>query len=301
MANFGVRLFPNYLFIVEAPGKIKSLKKILKSDYIVHATGGAITNMDLEDASVEVASQQLRPQYELLPNGERTLEVILKQGPQVKKIYVATDDDNVGEAIAWHLHHAIKQSAPQLIKKFERVALRSITEDGVREALNNPRDIDQNMVSAEVARQVIDRWLAQYMWTLLKKHLPYGHAGRQGMGRVKAVILDLIAQHEASVKQHNSTTLKVKLIVNGREVKGQVANVPASYLKMVAERIEKTGKPITAKNIEKYTLVDIQSDMVEYEPFSRSTLEIMSLAWQKHRMMPATTMRILQQLYEGNS
>ena len=157
------------------------------------------------------------------------------------------------------------------------------------------------MVSAEVARQVIDRWLAQYMWTLLKKHLPYGHAGRQGMGRVKAVILDLIAQHEASVKQHNSTTLKVKLIVNGREVKGQVANVPASYLKMVAERIEKTGKPITAKNIEKYTLVDIQSDMVEYEPFSRSTLEIMSLAWQKHRMMPATTMRILQQLYEGNS
>lgn len=301
MANFGVRLFPNYLFIVEAPGKIKSLKKILKSDYIVHATGGAITNMDLEDASVEVASQQLRPQYELLPNGERTLEVILKQGPQVKKIYVATDDDNVGEAIAWHLHHAIKQSAPQLIEKFERVALRSITEDGVREALNNPRDIDQNMVSAEVARQVIDRWLAQYMWTLLKKHLPYGHAGRQGMGRVKAVILDLIAQHEASVKQHNSTTLKVKLIVNGREVKGQVANVPASYLKMVAERIEKTGKPITAKNIEKYTLVDIQSDMVEYEPFSRSTLEIMSLAWQKHRMMPATTMRILQQLYEGNS
>ena len=301
MANFGVRLFPNYLFIVEAPGKIKSLQKILKSDYVVHATGGAITNIDLEDASVEVASQQLRPQYELLPNGERTLEVILKQGPQVKKIYVATDDDNVGEAIAWHLHHAIKQRAPQLIEKFERVALRSITEDGVCEALNNSRKIDQNMVSAEVARQVIDRWLAQYMWTLLAEHLPYGHAGRQGMGRVKAVILDLIAQHEASVKRCKSTTLKVKLMVNGREVMGQMPNVPASYLKKVAESIEKTGKPITAKNIEKYTLVDIQSDMVEYEPFSRSTLEIMSLAWQKHRMMPATTMRILQQLYEGNS
>jgi len=299
MANFGVRLFPNYLFIVEAPGKVKSLKKILKSDYIVHATGGAITNMDLENASVEVASQQLRPQYELLSNGERTLEVILQQGPQVKKIYVATDDDNVGEAIAWHLHHAVKQRAPELIEKFERVALRSITEEGVSKALNNSRQIDQNMVSAEVARQVIDCWLAQYMWALLAEHLPYEHAGRQGMGRVKAVILDLIAQHEASVKRCKSTTLKVKLMVNGREVIGQMPNVPAYYLEMVADRIEKTGMPITAKS-EKYTLVDIQSDIVEYEPFSRSTLEIMSLAWQKYRMMPATTMRILQQLYEGD-
>lgn len=301
MANFGVRLFPNYLFIVEAPGKVKSLKNILKSDYIVHATHGAITNMDLEDASVEVASRQLRPQYELLPNGENTLKVILEQGPQVKKIYVATDDDNVGEAIAWHLHHAIKQCAPKLIEKFERVALRSITEDGVRAALNNPRQIDQNMVSAEVARQVIDRWLAQYMWTLLAEHLHHGHAGRQGMGRVKAVILDLIAQHEASVKRCKSTTLKVKLMVNGREVIGQMSNVPDYYLEMVAVSIEKTGLPIKAKKIEKYTLVDIQSDIVEYEPFSRSTLEVMLLAWQKYRMMPATTMRILQQLYEGNS
>lgn len=299
MANFGVRLFPNYLFIVEAPGKVKSLKKILKSDYILHATGGAITNMDLEDASLETAGQQLRPQYQLTAEGKKTLDVILEQGPQVKKIYIATDDDNVGEAIAWHLHHATKRKAPELISKFERVALRSITEDGVREALNNSRQIDQNMVSAEMARQVIDRWLAQYMMRLLSEKLPYNHTGKKGMGRVKAVILDLIAQHEASIKRRKKSTLKVTLTVNNRQVNGYIQDVPKEYLAKVAKHINSTGKPIDGDS-QKYKLVGVQTEEVSYEPFNRSTLDVMSLAWQRYGIKPARTMRILQRLYEGN-
>ncbi|TEW83162.1 AAA domain-containing protein [Psychrobacter sp. 230] len=299
MARYGVRLFPNYLFIVEALGKVKSLKKILKSDYIVHATGGAITNMDLEDASLEIAGQQLRPQYQLIDEGKQALDVILEQGPRVKKIYLATDDDNVGETIAWHLYHATKSEDPELISKFERVALRSVTEGGIREALSNSRQIDQNMVSAEVARQVIDRWLAQYMGMLLAEHLSSRYAGRQGMGRVKAVILDLIAQHEASVKRRKSSTLKVTLTVNGRQVTGHIQDVPQDYLQKAAKLINDKGKAIQAKS-ENYNLVDTQTEELSYEPFNRSTLDVMSLAWQRYSIKPATTMRILQRLYEGN-
>ena len=299
MANFGVRLFPNYLFIVEAPGKLKSLRKILKSDYIVYATGGAITNMDLEDASFETAGQQLRPQYQLTAKGEKTLEKILTEGPRVKTIYLATDDDNVGETIAWHLRHHTNQRAPDLINSIKRVALRSITEDGVKEAISNSRGISKPQVSAEIARQIIDRWLAQYMMQLLSEKLPDDHAGKKGMGRVKAVILDLIAKHEESVKRLKSSTLKVKLTVNGRQVNGYIQDVPKDYLEKVVRHINSTGMPIEGDS-QKYRLVDVQTEELSYEPFNRSTLDVMSLAWQRYGIKPATTMRILQRLYEGN-
>lgn len=299
MAKFGVRLFPNYLFIVEAPGKLGPLKKILKSDYILHATGGAITNIGLEEASVETAGQQLRPQYELLANGEQALNVILAEGPRVNKIYLATDDDNVGEAIAWHLLHATQQRAPELMNKFERVALRAITEEAVYEAIDGARAIEQSKVSAEIAREVIDRWLAQFMMRLLRSQLPYKHAGTMGMGRVKAVILDLIDRQESRVKQRKSSTLNVKLTVNGREVKGQINNVPEQYLQGVADKINETGMPLAARS-QNYQFVDVQNEELTYEPFNRSTFEVMSLAWQRYGMTPATTMRILQQLYEGD-
>ncbi|WP_230659506.1 AAA domain-containing protein [Psychrobacter sp. I-STPA10] len=299
MANFGMRLFPNYLFIVEAPGKLKSLQKILKSDYILHATAGAITNIDLEDASLETAGQQLRPQYQLLANGEKTLDVIMTEGRRVKKIYLATDDDNVGEVIAWHLQHATKIRAPELVNKIERVALRAITEEGVQQALQNPRKIDQSRVSAEIARQIIDRWLAQNMMQILSNNLPYQHTGKKGMGRVKAVILDLIAQHEASVKQRQSNTLKVKLTVNGRQVTGYIHDVPKQYLQKATEVIGNSGQPIQAIS-QNYQLIDVQTEDITYEPFNRSTMQIMSLAWQRYRIKPATTMRILQRLYEGD-
>ncbi|WP_201583322.1 AAA domain-containing protein [Psychrobacter jeotgali] len=299
MANYGVRLFPNYLFIVEAPGKVKSLKNILKSDYIVYATGGAITNMDLEDASFETAGQQLRPQYQLTSNGEKTLKKILTEGSRVQKIYLATDDDNVGETIAWHLRHHTKQREPQLIEKIERVALRSITEEGVKEAISNSREISKPQVTAEIARQIIDRWLAQYMMQLLSEKLPNDHVGKKGMGRVKAVILDLIAKHEESVKRRKSSALKVKLTVNNRQVSGYIQNVPKDYLEKVARHINSMGEPIDGDS-QKYRLVDVQTEEVSCEPFNRSTLDVMSLAWQRYGIKPAATMRILQRLYEGN-
>lgn len=138
------------------------------------------------------------------------------------------------------------------------------------------------------------------MMQLLRSKLDYGHAGTMGMGRVKAVILDLIARQEANVKQRKSSTLNVKLTVNGREVIGQIINVPEQYLKSVADKINETGTPIAARS-QNYQFVDVKSEDITYEPFNRSTFEVMSLAWQRHGMTPATTMRILQQLYEGDS
>ena len=299
MANHGMRLLPNYLFIVEAPGKLKSLQKILKGDYILHATSGAITNLELRDASIKTAGQQLRPQYKLLPNGKQALDIILEQGPRVKKIYLATDDDNVGETIAWHLLQAIKREAPELADKTERVALRAITQEDVEQALINTRDIDEHRVAAEIARDIIDKWLAQYMMQVLSNNLPLNHAGRSGMGRVQATIIDLIAKHEAYIKQRNGNSLKVTLTVNGRKLTGQMQNVPEDYIKIVKDKVNETKKPITAKT-EKYQLEDVLVEEVVHEPFNRSTLGVISLAWQRYRMDPATTMRILQRLYEGD-
>lgn len=119
------------------------------------------------------------------------------------------------------------------------------------------------------------------------------------MGRVQATIIDLIAKHEAYIKQRNNTSLKVTLTVNGRKLTGQMQNISEDYLKIAKDKINETKKPITAKT-EKYQLEDVLVEEVVHEPFNRSTLGVISLAWQRYRMDPATTMRILQRLYEGD-
>ncbi len=183
--------------------------------------------------------------------------------------------------------------------KTERVALRAITQEDVKQALGNTRDIDGHRVAAEIARDIIDKWLAQYMMQVLSNNLPLNHAGRSGMGRVQATIIDLIAKHEAYIKQRNNTSLKVTLTVNGRKLTGQMQNISEDYLKIAKDKINETKKPITAKT-EKYQLEDVLVEEVVHEPFNRSTLGVISLAWQRYRMDPATTMRILQRLYEGD-
>ncbi len=295
MANFGVRLLPNYLFIVEAPGKLKTLRTILKSDYIVHATSGAVTETALGDASLVNATSQLRELPQLAANGERTIEVMLSEGRRVKKIYLATDDDNVGEAIAWHLLQVAKQRAPELVEKIERVALRAITPDAVAEALEQARPIDKAKVSAQLAQEIMDRWLAQSMMQLLASQQSADYAKNTGMGRVKAVILDLIARHEAGIKQQQQNTLQVKVTVNGRQINGQINNVSEDYM----ERMKAKGAPVNSEG-KKYTFIGMRSSELTAEPFNRSTLDVISLAWQRHKILPDATMRILQRLYEGD-
>ena len=299
MANFGVRLLPNYLFIVEAPGKLKTLRTILKSDYIVHATSGAVTETTLGNASQENATRQLRQLPQLAANGERTIEVMLSEGRRVKKIYLATDDDNVGEAIAWHLLQVVEQRAPELVEKIERVALRAITPDAVAEALEQARPIDKAKVSAQLVQELMDRWLAQSMMQLLASQQSADYPQNTGMGRVKAVILDLIARHEAGIKQQQQNTLQVKLTVNGREINGKINRVPQRYMDRVKNTIEAKGTPIIGDG-KKYTFIGMRSSELTAEPFNRSTLDVISLAWQRHKILPDATMRILQRLYEGD-
>ncbi|AKX60328.1 hypothetical protein AKN88_10590 [Thiopseudomonas alkaliphila] len=302
IANFGVRLFPNYLFIVEAPGKLKALRGILKSDYILYATAGLITDTTFEKDSQEVAGKQLRVKYDLLDNGEQALAFILAEGRRVNKIYLATDDDTVGEAIAWHLFQLTKQRAPELVNKFQRVALRAITKDAVDKAIANARTIDTAKVSAEVARAIIDRWLGQRMTHLLRSKLQDERlaGGRKNMGRVRAAILDLLVREEKQLRQRKLSTLNIKLTVNGREIKGVMSNVPEKYIKKIKGKLDKDARVSFVGRSNKYRLVDVENNEVTVDPFNRSTLEIIRLAWQLHGMTPDVTMKILQRLYEGD-
>ncbi|WP_049237808.1 AAA domain-containing protein [Moraxella canis] len=296
MASHGIRLFPNYLFVVEAPGKKKTLENILKENYLVIATGGAITELSLEDASVETAIKQLRPNYQLKENGIATLQAIITEGPKVEKIYLATDDDNVGETISWHIYHHIKKLAPELIEKIQRVPLRAITEDGVKEAMANSREIDNNKVSAEVVRDIVDKWLAQYMYELLKGTLP----SRTGIGRVIASILDIIDHHGTIVRQRNNTTVDIQLTVNKRTIKGSISNVSEDKILKIREKLENDGVAFLESKKE-YKLVRPESVEVSIKPPpGRSTFDIMAMAWKIYQIKPEVTMRLLQRLYEGS-
>lgn len=295
MANYGARLFPNYLFVVEAPGKEKTLKNILKENYQVISTGGAITELSLEDSSVETATKQLRPNYQLKENGIITLQKIISEGSKVKKIYLATDDDNVGETIAWHLYHNIKKQAPELIEKIERVPLRAITEGGVKDAIANSREIDTNKVSAEVVRDIVDKWLAQYMYELLKGVLP----PKTGMGRVIASILDIIDRHETAVRGRNKSTINVKLTVNNRIINGRIRDVSEDKILKICKKLEKDGV-VFLQTQKEYKLVESETETSIKQPPSRSTFDVMALAWKIYKIKPEVAMRLLQRLYEGS-
>jgi hypothetical protein len=298
LANFAKRLYPNNLFIIEAKGKIEALSSILGDDYIINATHGAVTNLSLVDGTVDAAIGQMRPCYTLLKNGQATLDTILSEGPKLDNIYLATDDDNVGELIAWHLQHGIAKQQPELLKKVHRIALRSITQQGVNEALASPRNIDHQRVSSEIARDIIDKWLAQSMRTMLANKKSDKSKKTPGMGRVKAMILDLVARHEAEKNKQYRSDLSVTLTVNKRVFKGVIKNVPQKYHQLITDKVNASSEPLTTTP-ERCKLLKIKSNEVSASYFNRSTLEIMALAWRRHKMLPKTTTNILQKLYEA--
>ncbi|MEN3012621.1 MAG: type I DNA topoisomerase [Dictyoglomus thermophilum] len=180
------------LIIVESPAKAKTIEKILGKDFKVLASYGHIRDLPEKELGVDIENG-FKPKYVLLPSRKKIIDTIKDLSKKVEKLYLATDPDREGEAIAWHLVETLKLPKD----KFTRIEFHEITPRAIQEAIRNPRDIDLDKVEAQQARRILDRLVGYELSPLLWEKVRRGLSA----GRVQSVALKLICEKEEEIEK----------------------------------------------------------------------------------------------------
>jgi DNA topoisomerase-1 len=143
------------LVIVESPAKAKTIKKYLGKDFEVLASYGHVRDLIPKEGAVD-PQHNFRMQYQLIERNERHVNAIARALRKAKALYLATDPDREGEAIAWHLHEILRERGDLDDKQVHRVAFYEITRNGIREAISAPRELSKDLVNAQQARRALD-------------------------------------------------------------------------------------------------------------------------------------------------
>ena len=186
---------PDNLVIVESPAKAKTIQKFLGKDYKVLSSYGHIRDLHKKDFSIDI-NEGFKPIYEV-PADKRNLVRDLKAAARdAQVVWLASDEDREGEAIAWHLYEVLELKP----ENTRRIVFHEITKQAILDAVEHPRDIDLNLVDAQQARRVLDRIvgfeLSPVLWRKIKPGL--------SAGRVQSVAVRLIAEREQEIKQFQS-------------------------------------------------------------------------------------------------
>ena len=159
-----------YLVIVESPAKVKTIKKFLGKNYEVAASNGHVRDLPKSQLGFD-AEHDFEPKYITIRGKGDILANLRKEVKKAEKIYLATDPDREGEAISWHLYHALKLEN----KKVFRITFNEITQSAVKASLKNAREIDMNLVNAQQARRMLDRMvgyrISPVLWNKVKRGL----------------------------------------------------------------------------------------------------------------------------------
>ncbi len=275
------------LVIVESPTKAKTLGRFLGSGYEVEATMGHIKDLPKSKLGIEVEND-FKPDFEEV---EKKLDIIKKirsEGKKAKTIYLATDPDREGEAIAQHASEILKASA-----KTKRVAFHEITKEAVESAIANPRGIDKNLVDAQIARRVLDRLVGYKLSPLLWKKVRRGLSA----GRVQSVAVRLIVEKEREIGAFKSEEYWeifsiVKELKKSEEFTVQLINQEVKNKEAAGRITSELGKA-------KYAVSDVRKREVTKSPYPPYTTSTMTQAaarifgWSSKR-----TMSVAQKLYE---
>jgi len=188
---------PKNLVIVESATKAKTIEKILGKDFKVVSCVGHISDLPVKELGVDVEND-FKPKY-IIPTEKKTvIRDLKKYVKDSEKIWLASDEDREGEAIAWHLYENLNLSD----KDYERIVFHEITKSAIDRALNNPREIDYNLVNAQQARRVLDRLVGYELSPVLWRKVKAGLSA----GRVQSVSVRLIVEKEREIKNFESTS-----------------------------------------------------------------------------------------------
>ena len=284
---------PSNLVIVESPSKAKTIGKYLGPDYTVKASMGHLRDLPKSTMGVDLEGD-FTPRYIPVKGKEDLIKELKTAAKEVDTVYLATDPDREGEAISWHLKELL--NLPD--SKAHRVTFNEITQKVVRESIENPRDIDYDLVDAQQARRILDRIVGYQLSPLLWKKVRRGLSA----GRVQSVATRLVVDRENEIRAFQPEeywSLDVKLNRIGKpgsflahywgEDKKRELNNEAETQAVVDDI---TGKEFTVTNVKK-----AEKKRSSAPPFTTSTLQ--QEASRKLGFTPKRTMAVAQQLYEG--
>lgn len=293
------------LVIVESPAKIKTLKKFLGSGFIFESSVGHIRDLPQKEFGIDV-EHDFEPKYVTLSDKKEVIKKLQEAAKKADIVYLSPDPDREGEAIAWHIASILPKGT-----KYKRTAFQSITKAAVQDALDNPRDIDMDLVDAQQARRLLDRIVGYKISPILTRRVKRGRSGTSA-GRVQSVALKLVVDREKEidafipVEYWNIGTL----LSPKNEKHFQAALYSVGGLKVEKERgnkecflisDEKTAKEIVAKlKGAKYRVDSVEKKEKKRNPvppFITSTLQ--QEASRHYGFSVARTMNIAQGLYEG--
>ena len=282
------------LIIVESPSKAKTISKYLKGKYRVDASGGHVRDLPEKRLGVNI-DKNFEPTYVDNPDKKQVIKRLSEEAAKAEHVYLATDPDREGEAISWHLKNVLKLKDGK-----NRIEFNEISPAAVTKALQNPREIDYNLVDAQQARRVLDRLVGYKLSPLLCKRIRSGLSA----GRVQSVALRLIVDREREIK-----AFVPKEYWN---VNAELQDKPKEFAPFRALLSEKKGKkyqPSSAEENERvraelsqnaYIVREVKKSVAKSHapaPFTTSTLQ--QDASNKFGMTSPDVMLVAQHLYEG--
>src|SRR5579859_5007743 len=199
--------------VVESPAKAKTINKYLGSDYTVLASYGHIRDLPAKDGSVR-PDDDFSMDWATDPKSDKHIKDIASAVKGAESLILATDPDREGEAISWHVRNVLEEKKALKGVDVKRVAFNEITKTAILEAMTNPRELDQPLVDAYLARRALDYLVGFTLSPVLWRKLP----GSRSAGRVQSVALRLICEREAEIENHRSQeywTLEADLLTKG--------------------------------------------------------------------------------------
>ena len=192
------------LVIVESPAKAGTIQKFLGKDYIVKSSFGHIR--DLQDKSLSIDVEHgFKPEYEIPSDKKKVVAELKKAAKNAKTVWLASDEDREGEAISWHLYETLGLKK----ENTRRIVFHEITKNAILHAIENPRDIDMNLVDAQQARRVLDRLVGFELSPILWKKIQ----PKLSAGRVQSVALRLVVDREREIMNfHKEQYYKVEAV-----------------------------------------------------------------------------------------
>jgi DNA topoisomerase-1 len=295
------------LVIVESPAKIKTLKKFLGPNFSFESSIGHIRDLPQKEFGIDIDGD-FEPTYVTMPDKKDVIKKLQEAAKKADIVYLSPDPDREGEAIAWHIASILPKGT-----KIKRTAFQSITKDAVQQSLDNPRDIDMDLVNAQQARRLLDRIVGYKISPILTRRVKRGRNGTSA-GRVQSVALKLVVEREKEidafipVEYWNLGTLleapvgdrpfaAILHTVDGLKVEKEKINNKDCFLipdkqtaKKITDRLKKASYHVGS--VEKK-----EKKRNPVPPFITSTLQ--QEASRHYGFSVARTMNIAQSLYEG--
>ena len=276
------------LVIVESPAKKKIIQGYLGSDFVVESSIGHIRDLPKKGGMSIDIENGFKPKYEISEDKKKVVNQLKEAVKKVDTVWLATDEDREGEAIAWHLTEALKLN-PENTK---RIVFHEITKKAILHAVDNPRTLNQNLVNAQQARRVLDRLVGFEVSPVLWKKVKQGLSA----GRVQSVAVRLIVEREKEIINFKSTSdFKVVIILENSKNELIKAELPKRF-KTESEAYDFMQKCLSAE----FTVENLEKKAAKKSPtapFTTSTLQ--QEASRKLGFSVNQTMTVAQKLYES--